>query len=109
MIVYSTAPIDNFTGWHSPGALYDSEAAKHGQWYPWSHWEENWEKAQKIAQELGWEGDIREGPYVSMLPVVSDWSEILIAWKQDNNGTTFIAAPYRLPGLEREGWDSKEG
>jgi len=48
-----------------------------------------------------WEEDIREGPYVSLLPGreldLSDWVVLL---KQDNNGTTFVVSNYRLEYLD---------
>lgn len=49
-----------------------------------------------------WDGDIRgKNLYVFALPV-DDGSlpEIGIVWKQDDNGTTYIASPVRLPWLD---------
>jgi len=64
-----------------------------------------WQLAQAAAKEVDWEGDIRKGeqPYVSPLPHHDDTiCEFLIAWKQDNNGSTFVASPYPLPWLEEQ-------
>jgi hypothetical protein len=57
-----------------------------------------------MALEAGWEGDIRHGsgPFVCPLPDGDCGSEYLIAWKQDNNGSTFIASPFCLPWLKRD-------
>jgi hypothetical protein len=63
--------------------------------------------AYALARLVHWEGDIREGPFVSMLPFPgNNWSAPIIAWKQDNNGTTFIASPVSLPWVEAvcESW-----
>lgn len=61
--------------------------------------------ARCLAPELGWEGDIREGPYVFLLPHDGN-CEIGIAWKQENNGTTFVFAPVALPWLESHAKDN---
>jgi hypothetical protein len=59
-----------------------------------------WERAQFIARRVGWEGDVREGPWFCPLPAEGSDETFLIVWKQDNNGQTFVASPYRLPWLE---------
>ena len=46
--------------------------------------------------------DIREGPYIAGFPQCNaDYGDdvVLLAWKQDVNGTTFIASPSVLPHL----------
>jgi hypothetical protein len=42
------------------------------------------------------------GPWFCPLPPQHDdfECEFLLAWKQDNNGQTFIASPYPLPWLD---------
>jgi hypothetical protein len=45
-----------------------------------------------------WEGDIVNGPYWIPLPTEGD-EKFLIAWKQTNNGTSFVASPFSLPWL----------
>ena len=59
-------------------------------------------EAKRLALNAGWEGDMRDGPYVSALPDLdcTGLCPILIAWKQDNNGTTFIFSPFELPWLK---------
>lgn len=57
------------------------------------------EKAEKGFASIGWEGDVREGPFYFALP--SDGS-LLIGYmiKQDNNGSCFVASPRRLEFLD---------
>ena len=54
--------------------------------------------ATRLATRIGWEGDFRNGPFISAIPAEhgNGYSEFLIAWKQDNNGTTFVASPFPL-------------
>ncbi len=51
-------------------------------------------QAVQIAENYGhFEGDFREGPYISALPDPdSGECQIIIMWKQNNNGVTFIAS-----------------
>ncbi len=49
-----------------------------------------------------WEGDFRFTPKVFMLPCVGTDSFLCgFAFKQNNNGTTFICSPMPLPHLEK--------
>jgi hypothetical protein len=60
-------------------------------------------KAERMALKAGWEGDIRGGEvFVSALPPnkIGSACPIMIAWKQDNNGETFVYSPWPLPWLE---------
>jgi hypothetical protein len=72
--------------------------------YSIEHITNRWNQASNLARENGWEGDFRNdegGPWFCPLPINdSGNSEYLIAWKQDNNGTTFVVSPYPLPWLE---------
>jgi hypothetical protein len=104
MIVYSLMPIDFWAGWQKPEVVFcgfvDDERHQMSDWGPL------WEKAKRLAKRVGWEGDIRgSGPLVTVLPLAPgnyDLPAVIIAWKQDNNGTTFLAAPWRLPWLEAD-------
>ena len=60
------------------------------------------EKAFALGHKVGWEGDIREGPFIAGLPTNETGNDghIMIAWKQDNNGDTFVVSPFKLPWLE---------
>lgn len=68
----------------------------------WAAYEAFRNQAYELAKKVGWEGDIREGPYIAGLPTheTADDGHIMIAWKQDNNGDTFVVSPYKLPWLE---------
>lgn len=102
MIVYELSPIDNWSGWQKPEAVFRLEIDD-----PTVHdttdWLPLWEKAKTLAGRLGWEGDIREGPFVTVIPedgLGGGPSAVVIAWKQNSNGTTFVASPYHLSWLE---------
>lgn len=63
--------------------------------------EELFEDAKEDAREVGWEGDMVLGPVVFTLPDPhSNSFAIGFAWKQSNNGTTFIFSPFELPWLK---------
>lgn len=59
-----------------------------------------WEAAKELAGVSGWEGDFREDPKVFWLPGDVEF-RYAFAFKQDNNGTTFVVSPQELPALER--------
>jgi hypothetical protein len=56
-------------------------------------------QAEVAFKTIGWEGDVREGPFYFALPGDNN---LLIGYivKQDNNGDCFIASPVPLPHLE---------
>lgn len=58
-----------------------------------------WEQAKEQAKAAGWEGDFREPPAVFFIPENSTFMFGFVI-KQDNNGTTFVVSPRRLPHLE---------
>ena len=60
----------------------------------------DWEEAKGAASQNGWEGDFREEPRVFWLPDETGF-EYAFAFKQDNNGTTFVVSPVRLPWVEK--------
>jgi len=105
MYLYSVAPIDYWSGWHRPADLFvapdddESDVEIHRV----SEWPPLWAKAQELARKLGWEGDISFGPVVTVLPNQPGhyWRcNVVIGWKQSNNGTTFIASErFPLPWL----------
>jgi hypothetical protein len=60
------------------------------------------QEAKAAARKAGWEGDYgQSAPRVFWLPD-PEWFGFKygFAWKQSNNGTTFIVSPFRLPWLE---------
>ena len=100
MIVYALIPIDFWNGWLKPSDLFRvSVGDDDTKWHDPAEWVSMWAKAQELARKVGWEGDIREGPYVTVLPEPPGPSPVVIGWKQDNDGTTFIATPFELPWL----------
>jgi len=56
----------------------------------------DWESAKQAAEEKGWEGDFRHKPVVFWVPTSTSF-EYGFAFKQVNNGTTFVISPVRLP------------
>lgn len=105
MIVYEINPIDCWSGWQTVEEFLKESAGP--DYFPMECLYEILGEAMKIARtQLHWEGDVREGPYVCGLPTnESGCPEILIAWKQDNNGTTYIATPFAMPWLEDSSTD----
>jgi hypothetical protein len=107
MFVYAMGPIENWEGWRpAEGASTFGEASIAER----AEFREFFSRAREIARELGWEGDISEGPFVSALPdPAQHGSAIMVAWRQSKNGTTFVASPFRIPYLENESWKWGEG
>lgn len=58
-----------------------------------------WEAAQESAKAVGWEGDFRLSPVVFWLPGDGGF-DYGFAFKQDNNGDTFVVSPVPMPWLE---------
>lgn len=113
MIVYSLMPIDWWNGWREPSDLFRVNVHQNPErWHDPAEWDELWAKARELARRAGWEGDIREGPYVTVVPQdpgMSALPPVIIGWKQDNNGTTFVASPFPLPWLAKGCDDFAEG
>ncbi|WP_322997914.1 hypothetical protein [Castellaniella sp.] len=57
---------------------------------------QGWNSAQNAARDHGWEGDFRHDPVVFWVPGESNF-QFGFAFKQDNNGTTFVVSPVELP------------
>ncbi|QGJ73801.1 hypothetical protein [Sinorhizobium meliloti] len=96
IFVYELAPIDFWNGWQTEAEYLPKNEKEEIDAYRRFR-----ERAQELAHRAGWEGDVRFGPYVSALPnpETSMPSDFMIAWKQENNGTTYVASPYELPWL----------
>lgn len=58
-----------------------------------------WESAKEAAYAEGWEGDFRHKPVVFWVPTSTTF-EFGFAFKQDNNGTTFVISPVPMPWLK---------
>lgn len=103
MIVYMIDPIDFWVGWMTENEFKANIDLRY--WGPnerkhaWNEYLTLKWKALGAARNVGWEGDIREGPLISAIPSADGDVRYIIAWKQDNNGTTFVATPYPLPWL----------
>ena len=105
MYVYCLNPIDYWNGWHLASDIVcmdmNVDWVCEGTRIDPEIFFTKLRVAKVGARKLGWEGDISCGPYISALPVDDPGSPcpIMIAWKQSNNGTTFVASPYELPWL----------
>jgi hypothetical protein len=106
MFVYARAAIDYWPGWIKEQELKNQLIS---EMMPVEHGNRSIStyfaflaKAQELARKIGWEGDIGSGPFIAGLPTHETASDgqYVIAWKQSNNGDTFVASPYRLPWLE---------
>lgn len=59
------------------------------------------EVSEAMQGFVSWEGDIVEnGLLVFALPCDSCETKVGFIWKQENNGSTFVASPFPLPWLE---------
>ena len=59
------------------------------------------EVSDAMQDFMSWEGDIVEnGLLVFALPCDSCETKVGFIWKQENNGSTFVASPFPLPWLE---------
>jgi hypothetical protein len=100
MYVYALSPIDFWEPWRTEDEYL---AAISQDSYNGAGWRKAYDAfkdaALKLAQKAGWEGDMRQGPFIGGLPMDLDDARYCLAWKQDNNGTTFVAAPVELPWL----------
>jgi hypothetical protein len=112
---YRGGPIDWWVGWQR---YSDAIAGKYpdGGENPKDDvrlWSRSFELARGQAQvafaRLGWDMNLRYGDlFVTAAPYSHDDSSvfdgIIIAAKQDNNGTTFVWSPFPLPWLLDAGW-----
>jgi hypothetical protein len=62
--------------------------------------------ARVAFREIGWEGDVSEGPYFFCLPD-EGYCSLGYMLKQSNNGSTFVASPQPLPWLETTAFRSR--
>lgn len=101
--VYEMGPnTDRWVGWMTP-----ETAAAAGHDDPFAEdWSSDVNEHVEHAKEQfrarsSWEGDVREGPYVSGLMPKEPGNEfqLAVALKQDNNGWIFVWSPYELPWL----------
>lgn len=109
MFIYSQAPIDHWQGWLTVPEAAAKLCGGNNTEDALRCLADTLQEAKQLAKVAGWEGDMREGPYITVLPNNDNTVACVIAWKQDNNGETFVASPYQLPWLgnpmaKRKGW-----
>jgi hypothetical protein len=106
MFAYARAAIDFWPGWLSEEEFKAQLAhrcfTQRDIANAWSRYEQFRDRAYDLAKKVGWEGDIRSGPFIAGLPTheTAIDGNVMLAWKQDNNGDTFVVSPYKLPWLE---------
>jgi hypothetical protein len=104
--LYMRDPIDLWLGWMTEAefrAAVERRFPTKKQFdVMWAGYTRMWHGAQAMAKRFGWPGDIREGPYVSGIPgpEIEDDGLILIGWKENQSGFTYIASPFPLPWLD---------
>lgn len=58
-------------------------------------------EAEEAFRRIGWEGDIREGPFYFAVPhPATNSMQLGYVLKQDNNGMTFVASPVPMSWLD---------
>jgi hypothetical protein len=106
-VYHLNTPIDFWTGWRTE-AEFLAHAAEEANSFigadtlPGEYLEFR-QIAMELAYDIGWDGNIRKGeggPYVIALPNEDCNVQLVIAWKSDNNGDTFVASPRPLPWLD---------
>jgi hypothetical protein len=109
---YGIHPIDFWFGALTGEQLIDTA---------WESNPDDWESISRICKEvsvlkaeaenafktIGWDGEVREGPYYFAVP--GD-TELLIGYiiKQDNNGYCYVASPCPLSTLEGPAFETLE-
>lgn len=109
IIVYACAPIDFWHGWMTEDEFISNPRTTELGREAIVEYVQMTNRAYELAKHVFWDGDMRDGPYVSGLPDPDEccW-RFIVAWKQDNNGTTFIASPRRLEWLKDNWWASAD-
>lgn len=108
MYMYRMQPIDFWFGWMREGEYLRrlSKIAKESRLdvNPFLvEYGARRAQAFDLARDCDWEEDIINGPFISAVPdATAHENLILIAWKQGNNGDTFVASPVRLEWLEKD-------
>lgn len=91
--IYERDPIDDWDGYHK---LHVWDIFNNVNWRKLIY-----QSLTVLNNNSAWEGDIREGPYVAMLPGNEyDFADWVVLLKQDNNGTTFVVSNYKLDYLD---------
>lgn len=105
---YHTPPIDFWFGALTQKQLLDSMLTDTRDWEVIARDCNKVGALEKKAREafatIGWEGDVREGPFYFAILRDSDMALGYIV-KQENNGNCFIASPEALPYLDQDAFD----
>lgn len=102
--IYQLAPIDDWGGWMPASEALSASPEYDSSKIPADLYGEALAIAKQAAEKIGWneEDEIRE-IYVAGIPNGDGNPACFqIAWKQMNNGTTFVWSPYPFPHLEEE-------
>ena len=104
LYVYRVDPIDFWHGWMEADkyiAQIAAYATETDDWSPVDNYRAMMKAGQEAAYKLNWEGDMRDGTYISGLPGRNSGEDgnIMIAWKQDHGGVTFVISTILLPWL----------
>lgn len=108
LYIYKSSPIDSWDLWTPLGDAIEG-ARREGVLDPFmsvraQELERTFETAKRIAGEkLDWEGEIREGPYITAIPACGENFAFALAWKQNSLGVTFIASGVELTHLVQGG------
>jgi len=102
--VYMTDPLDFWNGWHKAEDIVREVGSEITEYDEGTHiskkvYDECLSELTQKATQMGWEGDISVGPFVSVFPQANAkyWHpRIMIGFKQSNNGTTFIYSGWPL-------------
>jgi hypothetical protein len=97
--VYVLPPIDYWTGWSTADDAVPATEYEQVKPQLVAQVKQTIDHAlEQFRRRTGWEGDIREGPFVVGLPPIHGGSEsdLLVAIKQDNNGMVFVWSPHEL-------------
>ena len=101
LYIYATPPIDDweaFRPFREWVLSIGSEPHVYGLWDRAIGYHQILDVAMRLAKDFaGWEGDFES---VQVCPDLnlkdSNCPDLILLWKQDNNGTTFIASPSPL-------------
>lgn len=106
MYAYDVGIIDFWNGWTTESQYFDWLEEQESDGFSAgtrSEYEALRSEAFELARKIGWEGDVVQGPFVGGIPtgISGQDGRIMIAWKQHNNGITFVVSPIHLPWLEQ--------
>ena len=101
LIVYSSMPLDYWGGMMKLDEFLKTETDLPDMLDLIDEVRQVYAEAMEMASHVGWEGDYIDGPYVSFLPNPgANETRPVLAWKQRNNGTTFVASTVPLPHMD---------